>query len=204
MIPWGKAADTYGRKPVLVVSLMGLGIFTALFGLSQNLSQMILLRSLSGMFGGMLITVRTMISENSTPKTQARAFAFFSFAGNLGILLGPAVGGVLANPTKEYPKVFGGIALFKHYPYLLPTLVGGLVAIITGIACAVFVKETLPKVEDEPGSPSPCKPKLVRMSIWRLFQYPGILMVLCVYNFAYFLGNACSATLPVYFFTPVR
>jgi MFS-type transporter involved in bile tolerance (Atg22 family) len=37
-------------------------------------------------------TIRTMISENSTPKTQARAFSFFAFSGNMGILLGPLIG----------------------------------------------------------------------------------------------------------------
>ncbi|KIW17943.1 hypothetical protein PV08_05138 [Exophiala spinifera] len=204
MIPWGKAADCYGRKPVLVVSLMGLGVFTALFGLSQNLWQMILLRSLSGMFGGMLITVRTMISENSTPKTQARAFAFFSFAGNLGILLGPAIGGVLSNPATEYPRLFGNFTLFKEYPYLLPTLVGGCVAAITSITCAVFIQETLPKDDGILGAPSSYNTKQPRISTWSLLRYPGILVVLCVYNYAYFLGNACSATLPVYFFTPVK
>jgi hypothetical protein len=37
-------------------------------------------------------TVRTMLAENSTPKTQARAFSFFAFSGNLGIFLGPLIG----------------------------------------------------------------------------------------------------------------
>lgn len=37
-------------------------------------------------------TVRTMLSENSTFKTQARAFSLFAFAGNVGIFLGPVIG----------------------------------------------------------------------------------------------------------------
>jgi MFS-type transporter involved in bile tolerance (Atg22 family) len=37
-------------------------------------------------------TVRTMLTENSTPKTQARVFSFFAFSGNLGIFLGPLIG----------------------------------------------------------------------------------------------------------------
>ena len=37
-------------------------------------------------------TIRSMISENSTKKTQARAFSFFAFTNNLGIFLGPLVG----------------------------------------------------------------------------------------------------------------
>lgn len=37
-------------------------------------------------------TIRSMITENSTAKTQARAFSFFAFAGNLGIFIGPLIG----------------------------------------------------------------------------------------------------------------
>lgn len=36
--------------------------------------------------------MRAMISENSTPQTQARAFSFFAFSGNVGIFLGPVLG----------------------------------------------------------------------------------------------------------------
>jgi MFS-type transporter involved in bile tolerance (Atg22 family) len=36
--------------------------------------------------------VRAMITENSTPRTQARAFSFFAFSGNVGIFLGPLIG----------------------------------------------------------------------------------------------------------------
>ncbi|RMZ68342.1 major facilitator superfamily transporter [Pyrenophora seminiperda CCB06] len=155
------------------------------------------------MFGGMLITVRTMISEISTPKTQARAFAYFSFAGNMGIMLGPTIGGVFAAPAKEYPKVFGGIDFFKHYPYALATFVGGFAAIITSILCAVYIKETLPSANCAIDPQLPTKRQSPHLSAWKLLQDRGILIVIFVHNYAYFLGNACSATLPVYFFTPV-
>ena len=92
MISWGRAADRLGRKPVLVFSLVGVGIATALFGLSRTIWQMIVFRCLAGVFAGTVVTVRTMITENSTPKTQARAFSFFAFASNLGIFLGPLIG----------------------------------------------------------------------------------------------------------------
>jgi MFS-type transporter involved in bile tolerance (Atg22 family) len=49
-----------------------------------------------GCNGSMLMemnrTVRAMMTENSTPRTQARAFSFFAFSGNVGIFLGPLIG----------------------------------------------------------------------------------------------------------------
>jgi Na+/melibiose symporter-like transporter len=57
MISWGRAADHYGRKPVLVICLIGCAIGTGLFGLSQNFWQMILCRCFAGVFGGMIVSV---------------------------------------------------------------------------------------------------------------------------------------------------
>jgi MFS family permease len=92
MIFWGKASDRYGRKPVLVFSLVGIAVATALFGMSQSIWQMVAARCFAGVFAGTVVTVRAMLSENSTKHTQARAFSYFAFAGNLGIFVGPLLG----------------------------------------------------------------------------------------------------------------
>jgi MFS family permease len=77
---------------VLVISLFGLAIATALFGLSQSLWQLALFRCFAGVFAGTVVTVRAMLSENSTKHTQARIFSFFAFSNNMGIFLGPLIG----------------------------------------------------------------------------------------------------------------
>ena len=92
MIFYGRTADRLGRKPVLVFSLAGVSIATALFGLSQTLWQMVLFRCLAGVFAGSVVTVRTMLSENCTKSNQGRAFSWYMFTRNLGIFLGPLVG----------------------------------------------------------------------------------------------------------------
>lgn len=92
MIFYGRASDRLGRKPVLVFSLTGIGVATALFGCSQTLWQMILTRCLAGVFAGSVVTVRTMLSENCTKETQGRAFSYYMFVRNMGIFLGPVIG----------------------------------------------------------------------------------------------------------------
>jgi MFS family permease len=81
-----------------------------------------------------------MFSEMSTPSTQARAFSYFAFAGNVGIFLGPLIGG-LAKPAEQYPSVFGNIQFFKDFPYLLPTMVAGGLSIIAVLTVAFLVEE---------------------------------------------------------------
>lgn len=55
MISWGRAADRFGRKPVLVNSIIGVSIATCLFGFSKSIWQMILFRCLAGVFSGTIV-----------------------------------------------------------------------------------------------------------------------------------------------------
>lgn len=91
-----------------------------------------------------------MISEHSTAKTQARAFSWFAFTNNLGIFLGPLIGGGLSEPATQYPSVFGRIQFLKDFPYALPTFIAGLIGLSTAIISAFFVTEVrLPRDDDD-------------------------------------------------------
>ncbi|KAH8601068.1 MFS transporter [Bisporella sp. PMI_857] len=195
MIPWGRAADYYGRKPILVFSLSGVAVATALFGFSTELWHMILFRCLGGIFAGTIVTVRTMISENSTPKTQARAFSWFAFSSNLGIFLGPFIGGILSNPAKEYPRVFGNIQLFKDFPYALPTLVTGAIGASAAVISALFIKETLTPDRRLSNKASP------PMSTYSLLKHPGVAPVIYIYGHVMLLAFAYTAVFPIFQFT---
>jgi MFS family permease len=92
MIFYGRMADRIGRKPVLVFSQAGVTVATAMFGLSRTLPQMIVFRCVAGLFAGSVVTVRTMISENTNKATQGKAFAWYSFARNVGLFIGPVIG----------------------------------------------------------------------------------------------------------------
>jgi MFS family permease len=57
MILWGRIADRYGRKPVLVFSLTGMAAMVTLFGASRTIWQMMMFRSLAGLFSGSVVFV---------------------------------------------------------------------------------------------------------------------------------------------------
>ncbi|KXX74100.1 Protein ZINC INDUCED FACILITATOR-LIKE 1 [Madurella mycetomatis] len=202
MIFWGKAADRFGRKPVLVFSLFGVSLATAMFGMAKTIWQMVLLRCLAGVFAGTIVTIRTMISEHSTPKTQARAFSWFAFTGNLGILFGPLIGGALADPARQYHGVFGNVPLFVDYPYLLPSLAVGVIGLSSVVVTALFVEETLVKRptggSEESGAAKP-EPR----SIWELVKSPGVPIVLYTYAHIMLLAFSYTAIVPVFWFTNV-
>jgi MFS family permease len=207
MIFWGRMSDRLGRKPVLVFSLFGVSLATGLFGLARNIPQMIMLRCLAGIFAGSIVTIRTMIAEHSTTKTQARAFSWFAFSGNLGIFLGPLMGGSLADPVTQYPGVFGG-RFFTDYPYALSSLVVAMVGATGAVTTALFVQETLKKdpATDSDGEEATLAAPARRgdLTTMELLKSPGVAVVLYIYAHIMMLAFAYTAMVPVWWFTPVR
>ncbi|KAI0097317.1 major facilitator superfamily transporter [Nemania sp. FL0031] len=201
MVAWGMAADRIGRKPVLVSSLAGVSVSMALFGMTKTIWQMILFRCTAGVFAGTIVTVRTMISENSTRQTQARAFSWFAVAGNVGIFVGPLIGGALADPATQYPGVFGGVWFFEEFPYALSTIVVGIIGLTSVLTSALFLEETLhrnakPDTETSGAASGPASTR-------DLIKSPGVGIVLYNYGHVMFLAFAYTALVPVFWATRV-
>ncbi|KAJ5145499.1 uncharacterized protein N7515_000063 [Penicillium bovifimosum] len=208
MIFWGRAADRLGRKPVLVFSLFGVTVATGLFGLAKSIPQMILFRCFAGVFAGTIVTIRTMVAEHSTPTTQARAFSWFAFSGNLGIFLGPLLGGALADPVRQYPSIFGNVHFLETHPYVLSSVVVALIGLTAAVSSALFVEETLKKepAADGVGEEAASRAPAPRgdMSTRQLLNSPGVGMVLYVYGHIMILAFGFTAIIPVFWFTPIH
>ncbi|KAK4128967.1 MFS general substrate transporter [Parathielavia appendiculata] len=206
MILWGKAADRLGRKPVLVFSLVGVSFATTLFGMARTIWQMVLFRCLAGVFAGTIVTIRTMISEHSTSKTQARAFSWFAFTGNLGILFGPLIGGALADPARQYPGLFGNVGFFLDYPYALPSLAVGVIGLSAVVVTAIWTEETLVRhhADATSGAEDSATPKPQEYSTRDLIKSRGVPIVLFTYGYIMLLAYSYTAIVPVFWFTKVH
>src|ERR1700730_3026310 len=92
---WGRLADLYGRKPMLIRASLGMAIIMSLMGMAHNVWQLVGLRLLAGLLGG-FASGSTVLVANQTPKGRCvLALGFLSsgiMAGNLG---GPIIGGSL-------------------------------------------------------------------------------------------------------------
>lgn len=203
LIYWGRLADRVGRKPVLIWSLVGMCVGPAIFGLSQTLWQMILFRCLAGVFSGSTLIIRTMVFDHCTPETQAQAFSWFAFAGNVGIFIGPIIGGFLADPAAQYPGAFGGWKFLVDYPYAAPGFAISLIAATGVVTSILFLEETLDK--DAQGRRSGANgSKAQELTIPQLLRKPGIASVLFVNASVMTMAFAFTALLPVFLYTPVE
>jgi len=196
MLFWGRASDRIGRKPILVATLLGMAVTVSLFGFAKSVWQMILFRCLAGVFSGSIVCTRAMIQELTTPKTQARAFSYFAFVGNVGIFLGPVVGGGLSKLADHYPNtIFGKSWFLKEFPYALPTVFSGCLALVGAITTLLFVNETLDKgALKKHGKHGP-------MTTWQLLREPGVAYVLFIYGWVTLIALAFTAVAPVFWFT---
>jgi MFS family permease len=92
---WGRLADLYGRKLMLIRASLGMAVAMSLIGMAQNVWQLVLLRLLAGLLGG-YASGSTVLVATQTPKARAGwALGTLSSGIMAGNLAGPLIGGVL-------------------------------------------------------------------------------------------------------------
>lgn len=117
----GALSDRYGRRPILLLSLVGSALSYALFGMAEYLSFLgvetvlailFLGRILSGITGASISTAQAYIADVTTPEERAKGMGMIGAAFGLGFMLGPALGGLLSTVNLALPAfVAAGLAL---------------------------------------------------------------------------------------------
>ena len=98
----GQLSDRHGRKPVLALSLAGtaLGyVFLALAIIFRNIPVLFISRALDGITGGNLSVAQAAIADLTPPKDRTKNFGLIGAAFGIGFVLGPFLGGTLADPS---------------------------------------------------------------------------------------------------------
>ena len=124
----GKIGDKIGRRPVLLVSLFGQALGYIIFGLGGSLWMLILGRLIGGITSGNLSTSSAYIADISKPEERSKNFAIISTAWSLGLIMGPALGG-----------------LFGQFSLETPAFVAGAVTLINLVLGCFLLPESLPK-----------------------------------------------------------
>ncbi|QDT04716.1 Tetracycline resistance protein, class C [Rubripirellula lacrimiformis] len=108
----GALSDRFGRRPVLLVSMFGLGIDFLIQGFAPNIFWLFVGRILAGIMGASLTTGNAYIADVSTDETRARNFGLVGVMFGLGFTIGPALGGLLGGISLRLPFfVAAGLAL---------------------------------------------------------------------------------------------
>ncbi|KUJ17247.1 MFS general substrate transporter [Mollisia scopiformis] len=150
-ILWGKAADASwcGRKMVLIIGLAGTAVSCLGLGFANTFFWAAFWRAVGGGINGTVGIIRTMIAEiTKEKKYQSRAFLILPMSFNVAGIVGPIMGGLLADPAAIMPDIFGpegclGFSFLEDYPYALPSFLNAFFLTITTYIVFFFLEETL-------------------------------------------------------------
>lgn len=162
---WGRLADSesFGRKRVILIGLLGTAVGSLGFGFSTSFAVAVFWRCLGGVLNGNIGVMRTMISEIVVEKKyQSRAFLLMPMCFNIGVIIGPLLGGWLADPAGTYPGIFGpggsiggeeGVRWLMKYPYALPNVINACFLLGSALAILFGLEETLEALKSKPDYP---------------------------------------------------
>ncbi|KAK3376112.1 major facilitator superfamily domain-containing protein [Lasiosphaeria ovina] len=167
---WARVGDAIGRKPTLLIGVVA-GISTSVwFGLSRSVAAAVAARAFGGLFNPNVGMVQTCTGELARKEQQAKAFSLVTFIRSLGNLIGPVLGGLLADPVARYPGVFwldSTWNLWGKFPYLLPNLVIALLQTLTLCVTFLCLRETHPRFASRYDVGLVAGRRVVRMLRWR-------------------------------------
>jgi MFS family permease len=102
----GGLSDRHGRRPVLLLCLLGTSLAYLLLGLAQTLASLVLAVVLAGAASGTLATAQAYIADSTAKEDRARGLGLIGAAFGLGLMAGPALGGLLSLHSLSAPALF--------------------------------------------------------------------------------------------------
>ncbi|WP_397537354.1 MFS transporter [Rummeliibacillus pycnus] len=171
----GSLSDRLGRKKLIVFGLILNGISQILFGISNHLWELFVLRFLTGM-GAAFITppIMAYTADITTLEERGKAMGLIGAAISFGFMIGPGIGGALSNVSIHFPFIVAGSA-----------------AISAGIFSLLFLPNVKPTVVDKPTGNNIIKEMI------RSIKTPYFVLLIVVLVFSFGIANF-QATLSMF------
>jgi DHA1 family tetracycline resistance protein-like MFS transporter len=117
----GNLSDKYGRRPILLGSLLGFGIDYIFLAFAPSIWWLFVGRIIAGITGASFTTASAYIADVSTPEKRAQNFGIIGAAFGLGFIIGPVLGGILGQYSVKLPFLAAaGLALLNAaYGYFI-------------------------------------------------------------------------------------
>ncbi|KAI6023477.1 major facilitator superfamily domain-containing protein [Pisolithus marmoratus] len=214
ILHWSRLSDHIGRKPVLLVGLMGLSVSNLCFGLSRTFWTLVTSRCIAGALNGNVGVVKSLIGEVTDDTNMAQAFALIPVAFTVGASVAPLYGGGLTKPHDQWPELFTGL-FWMQYPYFLPCVVSALFAAFTFCVTALFLEESLPSKQRRK-NPQPDVPSIDAQAgtlgdrdaspvpICTLLKTYAVMLPIASYGILALVDIGLFALVPLFYATPVE
>jgi len=122
----GRLSDTYGRRPVLLVSIFGTFLGFLLLGFARSLWMLFVSRIIDGITGGNLSVAQAYITDVTDAKSRSKGLGMIGAAFGLGFIIGPVTGGVLS-----------------QWGFAVPAFAAAALALINLILVATWLPESI-------------------------------------------------------------
>ena len=113
----GLMSDRFGRRPILLISLFGLGVDFLFMAFAPTLGWLFVGRLISGATSAVFSTANAYVADVTPPERRARAFGWMGSAFSVGFLAGPAIGGFLGNYDLRWPFMAGAALTLVNWLY---------------------------------------------------------------------------------------
>ncbi|KAI1767907.1 major facilitator superfamily domain-containing protein [Hypoxylon sp. FL1150] len=136
---WGRASDSIGRRPVMLLASASTCVGTFGFGFSQSIPAMFAFRLVPGLLNGAVVVVRTIIGEITTGRENK--------ASQISYVIGPIIGGYLAQPCHRFLRLCEDkrLPLLREFPFALPSIIVSILSALALVVGNFFIEESLDK-----------------------------------------------------------
>lgn len=170
---WGQLSDRIGRRPVILVSVLGAAIAHVWFGFATTLTGLFLARALAGLFGGNISAAMAAVADITTPQDRAKGMGMIGAAFGLGFIFGPFIGGILASVGHSFGET-------APYGASFPAVIAGLICFANFILALFILPETNPHINGKSKEPLPARRPRLSL-LWAMMKQPVVNSVLLIF-----------------------
>lgn len=174
----GGLSDKFGRRPVLLISLFGLGIDYVFLAFAPTIAWLFVGRMIAGISGASFTTASAYIADISTPEKRAQNFGMVGAAFGLGFILGPLIGG-----------------LFSQFGSRVPFLIAAGLSLLNALYGYFVLPESLPIENRRPFDWKRANPIGTLINLKRYKKILGLITIVFLLNIA---GHAAQSTWTYY------
>lgn len=150
---WGRVSDRVGRRPALLIGLIGAGLAYIVFGFANTLWLLFASRIVQGLGGGTTGVAQAYVADAMAPEDRAKALGWLSAGTSLGVIIGPPLGSFASRFGPE-----------------MPGLVAALLVFVNVIFAYYWLPESRHRYSAAPATPPP--QRSVSHTLWEILLHP--------------------------------